>query len=274
MNPRGLSAASPRAWLALAAALLLLLLLWVSGGSGSELRVLVRLSDGQITQEVLEADSERDIITLEFRQADGALITFLADFRRHVKVLRALVLGEPERGQTQYQSLCFITRLEHGEIIPSEAMVRLRQKNPHVVRTAEEKHEVERTTLNVAVNLTLSWHLSSHIRNVCRDARDFIYTREQDMKHWLEKGVGGSIFEVLSQKMEGPGLQSCSSTADPWQPCLCSYSLRLEWYPCMLKFCRGHGPSPYKCGIRSCSKGYRYDFYTPHKQLCMWDEDS
>ncbi|XP_072549948.1 out at first protein homolog [Salminus brasiliensis] len=267
MYPRVLPAASLRASLVVAA-----LLCWMS--AGSELRVLVRLNDGQITQEVLEADSERDIITLEFKQADGALITFLADFKRHVKILRALVLGEPERGQTQYQALCFITRLEHGEIIPSEAMVRLRQKNPHVVRTAEEKNGIERMNLNVAVNLTLSWHLSSHIRNVCQDARDIIYTREQDMKHWLEKGVEGSIFEVLSQRLEAPGLQGCSSTADQWQPCLCSYTLRLEWYPCMLKFCRGHGPSPYKCGIKSCSKGYRFDFYMPHKQLCMWDEDS
>ncbi|KAI4900715.1 hypothetical protein NFI96_029141 [Prochilodus magdalenae] len=249
------------------------LLLWMSAAAASELKVLVRLNGGQITQEVLEADSERDIITLEFKQADGALITFLADFKRHVKILRALVLGEPERGQTQYQALCFVTTLEHGEIIPSEAMVRLRQKNPHVVRTAEEKRGGEQMSMNVAVNLTLSSQLSSHIRNVCRDARDFVYTREQDVKHWLEKDVDSSIFEVLPQKLEGPGLQSCSSTSGPWQPCVCSYTLRLEWYPCMLKYCRGHGPSPYKCGIRSCSKGYRFDFYTPHKQLCMWDED-
>ncbi|XP_060768300.1 out at first protein homolog [Neoarius graeffei] len=240
----------------------------------SELRVLVRLNDGQITAETLESDSKRDIISVEFRHTDGTLITFLADFKQHVKILRVLVLGEPERGQTQYQGLCFISRLEHGEIIPSEAMVRLRQKNPHMVRTAEEKRGLERMTMNMVVNLTLSWHLSSHIRSMCHDAQDFIFTREQDVKYWLEKGVEGSVFKVVPQNVESAGLPSCGATTDPWQPCLCSYTLRLEWYPCMLKYCRGHGPSPYKCGIRSCSKAYHFNFYTSSKQLCMWDEES
>lgn len=62
------------------------------------------------------------------------------------------------------------------------------QKNPHVVRTAEEKRGLERMSMNMAVNLTQSWHLSAHIRSMCRDAQDFIYTREQDVKYWLEKG--------------------------------------------------------------------------------------
>ncbi|XP_017316083.1 out at first protein homolog [Ictalurus punctatus] len=253
---------------------LVVLALLLSVSVCSELKVLVRLPDGQVTAETLESDSERDIISVEFRHTDGTLITFLADFKRHVKILRALVLGEPERGQTQYQGLCFISRLEHGEIIPSEAMVRLRQKNPHVVRTAEEKRALERMSMNMAVNLTLSWPLSSHIRSMCRDAQDFIYTREQDVKYWLEKGVDASIFKVFPQNVESAGLPSCSATTDLWQPCSCSYTLRLEWYPCMLKYCRGHGPSPYKCGIRSCSKAYRFDFYTSRKQLCMWDEES
>lgn len=44
-----------------------------------------------------------------------------------VKVFRSLILGELERGQSQYQALCFITRLDHNEIIPSESMAKLRQ---------------------------------------------------------------------------------------------------------------------------------------------------
>lgn len=87
-------------------------------------------------------------------------------------------------------------------------------------------------------------------------------------------GVEGSIFEVFPQSLNVTGLESCSSTTDPWQPCACSYRLNLEWFPCQLKYCRGQGPNPYKCGIKSCSKSYRFDFYTPHKQLCLWDEDT
>lgn len=44
-----------------------------------------------------------------------------------VKIFRALILGELEKGQNQFQALCFVTRLQHNEIIPSEAMAKLRQ---------------------------------------------------------------------------------------------------------------------------------------------------
>ncbi|XP_062377828.1 out at first protein homolog [Sardina pilchardus] len=247
-------------------------------GFCSELKVRVRLPDGQITNEVLEADSERDSITLEYKQGDGTLITFVADFKQDVKIFRALILGELERGQSQYQALCFITRLNRNEIIPSESMARLRQKNPHAIRTAEERRGVEQMTMNVAVNLTRSWQLSAHIHNMCSVAREAVYTREADVKHWLERGVEGSMFELLPQAAETPGLQSCSLAQDVWQACSCSFSLRLEWYPCLLKYCRnrdttGRG-NPYKCGIKSCSKGYHFTYYVPHKQLCLWDGEA
>ena len=58
------------------------LALVVAAGLGSELRVRVRLSDGLVTEEVLEADNERDSISLEFKQGDGTLITFVADFKQ------------------------------------------------------------------------------------------------------------------------------------------------------------------------------------------------
>lgn len=51
-------------------------------GLGSELRVRVRLTDGLVTEEVLEADSEKDSISVEFKQGDGTLITFMVDFKQ------------------------------------------------------------------------------------------------------------------------------------------------------------------------------------------------
>uniref|UniRef100_A0A8C1L7A3 OAF homolog b (Drosophila) n=1 Tax=Cyprinus carpio TaxID=7962 RepID=A0A8C1L7A3_CYPCA len=86
---------------------------------------------------------------------------------------------------------------------------------------------------------------------------------------FLLTGVEGSIFDVFPQSLNVTDLQSCSSTADPWQPCACSYRLNLEWFPCQLKYCRGQRLNPYKCGIKCCSKGYRFNFYMPHKQLCI-----
>ncbi|XP_040035985.1 out at first protein homolog [Gasterosteus aculeatus] len=256
----------------------LLLLLVAALARGSELRVRVRLADGLVTEEVLEADSDRDLISVEFKQGDGTLITFVADFKQDVKIFRALILGELERGQSQYQALCFISRLGRNEIIPSESMARLRQKNPQAIRLAEERRGLEQLEMSAAVNISRASQLSAHIHNMCSEAGEAIYTRESDVRHWLDKGVDGSMFEVLPQAAEAPGFQACHSTKDLWQACLCTYSLRLEWYPCLLKYCRSRDTtgksSTYKCGIKSCSKGYHFTYYVPQKQLCLWDEET
>ncbi|XP_019743286.1 out at first protein homolog [Hippocampus comes] len=247
-------------------------------GLGSELRVRVRLTDGLVTEEVLEADSEKDSISVEFKQGDGTLITFMVDFKQELKIFRSLILGELERGENQYQALCFISRLGRNEIIPSESMARLRQKNPHAIRLAEERRGLEQLTMSASVNGSRAWQLSGHIHNMCKEAREAIYTTEADVKHWLDKGVDGSMFEALPHTSEVPQFQTCHATKDLWQPCLCSYGLRLEWYPCLLKYCRsrdtmGKG-STYKCGIKSCSKGYHFTYYVSQKQLCLWDEET
>uniref|UniRef100_A0A8B9T0U1 Out at first protein homolog n=1 Tax=Anas platyrhynchos TaxID=8839 RepID=A0A8B9T0U1_ANAPL len=119
----------------------------------AELRVRVRLPGGQVAEESLQADSGSDCISLELRKADGALITLTADFRQEVKIFRALILGELERGQSQFQALCFVTRLHRNEIIPSESMAKLRQKNPRTVRQAEEVRGLEHLSMDVACQL-------------------------------------------------------------------------------------------------------------------------
>ncbi|XP_001380335.3 out at first protein homolog [Monodelphis domestica] len=267
--------------------LLLLLLLLIPGLQGpaagssglSELKVRVRLPDGQVTEESLQADSDADCISLELHKPDGTLISFTADFKRDVKIFRALILGELEKGQSQFQALCFITRLHHNEIIPSEAMAKLRQKNPRAVRQAEEVRGLEQLRMDMAVNFTKGSWLSPHIHNVCAEAREAIYTREEDAKFWMERGVDGSIFEALpSPPADLSSLRRCRHVGDRWKPCLCHYGLNLAWYPCLLKYCHNREPSgrlsSYKCGIRSCQKSYNFDYYVPQKQLCLWDEDT
>lgn len=77
---------------------LLVPLLGASPGPGApaELRVRVRLPDGQVAEESLQADSEADSISLELRKPDGTLISFTADFRR-VRLPRARWHLRPER---------------------------------------------------------------------------------------------------------------------------------------------------------------------------------
>ncbi|XP_068098972.1 out at first protein homolog [Hyperolius riggenbachi] len=246
--------------------------------SVSELKVRVRLEDGEITEESLQADSDRDCITLEFRKADGTFITYLADFKQDVKIFRILILGELERGQSQFQGLCFITQLQSNEIIPSESMAKLRQKNPNTIRQAEEMRGTENLQMEVAVNFTKGIQLSSHLHNICSEAREAIYTQQEDVQAWLKKGVDGSMFEILPQTNSVPALHPCKYCSHDWKPCICSYHLSLEWVPCSLKYCKSRDSSgkttSYKCGIRSCQKGYSFHFYVPQKQLCLWDEET
>ncbi|XP_060539187.1 out at first protein homolog [Pantherophis guttatus] len=311
------------------------LLLGLSGAAGAptELRVRVRLPDGQVTEESLQADSGADSVSLELRKSDGTLVTLAADFKQEVKIFRALILGEFERGQSQFQALCFVTRLHRNEIIPSESMAKLRQvrrlhpkphfplalitlpswvmkhlqenkdhqppslrlisgmemlmslhfffslpENPQTVRQAEEVRALEHLSMDVAVNFSKGAQLSSHIYNICSEAKETIYSREEDVKFWMEKGVDGSMFEVLPQSADLPGLQHCRVCPDHWKPCICSYALNIEWYPCMLKYCKSRDAAgkttSYKCGIRSCQKAYSFDYYVPQKQLCLWDEET
>lgn len=48
-------------------------------------------------------------------------------FPQEVQILRALVLGEEERGQSQYQVMCFITHVFRDDFISSDAISKLRQ---------------------------------------------------------------------------------------------------------------------------------------------------
>ncbi|KAK2099620.1 hypothetical protein P7K49_020968 [Saguinus oedipus] len=80
MRPSGVPPARP-------ALLLLLLLLQLLApllgtGAPAELRVRVRLPDGQVTEESLQADSDADSISLELRKPDGTLVSFTADFKK------------------------------------------------------------------------------------------------------------------------------------------------------------------------------------------------
>ncbi|XP_011730504.2 out at first protein homolog [Macaca nemestrina] len=261
---------------ALPALLLLLPLLAPLLGTGApaELRVRVRLPDGQVTEESLQADSDADSISLELRKPDGTLVSFTADFKKDVKIFRALILGELEKGQSQFQALCFVTQLQHNEIIPSEAMAKLRQKNPRAVRQAEEVRGLEHLHMNVAVNFSQGALLSPHLHNVCAEAVDAIFARQEDVRFWLEQGVDSSVFEALPKASEQAELPRCGQVGDRAKPCVCRYGLSLAWYPCMLKYCHSRDrPTPYKCGIRSCQKSYSFDFYVPQRQLCLWDED-
>ena len=51
----------------------------------------------------------------------------MLSFFQEIQIFKSLVLGEEERGQSQFQVMCFVTRFIKNEFISSDAMSKLRQ---------------------------------------------------------------------------------------------------------------------------------------------------
>ncbi|EAT33399.1 AAEL014326-PA, partial [Aedes aegypti] len=103
-----------------------------------------------------------------------------------VQVLKALVLGEEERGQSQYQVMCFVTKFQKGDFITADAMAKLRQKNPSTIRTPEEDKGKENYTMTGWVVLDRASPISRHIAPLCSEAPEATYARDVDLKAWAE----------------------------------------------------------------------------------------
>ncbi|CRK86512.1 CLUMA_CG000204, isoform C [Clunio marinus] len=260
------------------------------GCTAEVLQINVQNQGGEVVQETITSNIHDDIITLEFQRTDGTLITQLIDFRSEAQVLKALVLGEEERGQSQYQVMCFVTKFQKGDFITSDAMAKLRQKNPTTIRTPEEDRGKENYTMTGwLVNLDRSSPISRHL-SICSEAKDSTYVRDVDLKSWSE--IPGSSMSILESSVTSfPHVQSnhqqtsvsrCNEVSGIWAPCICSLELCIGWFPCGLKYCKGKIDnnsinnnqinSSYRCGIKTCRKCSNFSYYVRQKQQCLWDE--
>lgn len=261
--------------------------------SDTQLVINVRNQGGDVLQENISANITDDTVSLEFQRSDGTLVTQLIDFRNEVQILKALILGEEERGQSQYQVNCFIFHFLKDAFISSDAMSKLRQKNPGTVRTPEEDRGRENFTLDYTVILGQSSIISPHIADMCSEAVDSTYTRYEDVQIWSSsQGLPESAFLTALRKFptslsalsnnellqaDTSNLKSCSDIKNVWSQCQCHLELCIGWYPCGLKYCKGKGESKnsamsYRCGIKTCRKCHLFSYYVSQKQLCLWDE--
>lgn len=103
---------------------------------------------------------------------------------QEVQILKALILGEEERGQSQYQVNCYVFHFPKDAFISSDAMSKLRQKNPGTVRIPEEDRGRENYTMDYTVILGRSGVISPLIADTCSEAVDSTYTRSQDVQTW------------------------------------------------------------------------------------------
>ncbi|XP_045207562.2 out at first protein-like [Mercenaria mercenaria] len=259
--------------------ILSVIILSIFGVTFSQLVVNVRNKGGDVEREKIESNTTADTVKLEYLSKDGTLVTYFTDFKAHIQIFRVIVPWEEERGivQSTPQVLCFITRFGKNEFISSDAMSKLRQKNPTAVRTPEEDKGLEKHTLNLVVNIDQSAILSQHLYNICHDARDSMYIEDTDVK-LLSQVLNHDVDKVMSA-MKSPELEKqsrCKDTSDIKKPCFCQYHLCVGWYPCGLKYCRGKDSAGkvvnYRCGIKTCRRCLLFEHFARQKMYCLWDD--
>ena len=125
-----------------------------------------------IYRQVISGNSSTDTVVIEFSEPDGTLVTQLTDFRMQSQIMRIIIPGEEELGQPLFQVLCFVSFF-NGDLIPPEAVMKLRQKRPGALRTAEDDQGdvIQESPLSITPNLPKLTFISSHLSSLCKDAR-------------------------------------------------------------------------------------------------------
>lgn len=189
--------------------------------------------------------------------------------------------------------MCFVTHVEKNEFISTDAMSKLRQKNPSTIRTPEEDRGTLQYEMNYFINLPTSSILSRYISPLCSEAADATYTRHEDLEMWANK-PGASELTLKSALKPFPiknhqtntvdsSYTSCKNTVSIMKlPCQCNFEITIGWYPCGLKYCKGKlnpdnknsalNSNSYRCGIKTCKRSYVFSYYVSQKHFCLWDE--
>lgn len=82
--------------------------------------------------------------------------------------------------------LCFVNHFYKMDFISSDAMSKLRQKNPNTVRVAEEDKGHANYTMDLFLDVSQSNIISKHI-SICNEAPGSTYTRNEDLKQWTQR---------------------------------------------------------------------------------------
>lgn len=244
-----------------------------------QLIVNVKNKGGDVDRQSIEANTTADTVKLEYLAKDGTLVTQFIDYKANVQIFRVYIPWEEERGvvQSQPQVLCFVTRFGKNEFISSDAMSKLRQKNPSAIRTPEEDKGIERHNLNLVVNLEQSSIISPHLFNICQEAKEATYAQDTDIK--LIAQLSNQDVNKVMSAMKTTELEKqtrCKDTSDLNKPCFCQYQVCVGWYPCGLKYCKGKDAVGkvvnYRCGIKTCRRCLLFEHYARQKMYCLWDD--
>lgn len=244
--------------------------------------VNIKAKDGEIVQQTFFADPEKDYVTIDFKNNQGRFVTVYIDFRLKRKIFQVIVLGEMDRAESSYEAMCFVTQLKEEEFISSDAMSKLRQKNPSTIRVPEEEIGSESYNMDHAVILDSTNATDESIKYLCKDAGKVLFNGDSPKLLLSENSTRDDLekVELASQDQSSftKLLKRCKDISELSAECICRVEVCISWYPCHLKFCQGQDdngqPTEYRCGIKTCGKCHDFDFYVAERQHCFWDIDS
>ncbi|KAA0192475.1 hypothetical protein HAZT_HAZT000969 [Hyalella azteca] len=236
------------------------------------------LYTGEIFKEKISSNSSDDWISLEYTQAYSTHVTHILDFKQELQVVHVVRLGEEELGQKPFQQMCFISKFSRDDFISSDAMSKLRQKNPWTVRTPEENLETDELDVDLSIDVdTVGAVLSPHVSSLCSSSPTTTFASSRDLKSWLNSrhdvDSDWASLSDGSHQLPSRGVLSCNQLTAAAQPCICQQQVCLWWYPCGLKFCKDRDDSgkaiTYRCGIRTCRRCRIYSFYAATQAQCI-----
>ena len=126
-------------------------------------------ADANVYRQSVTGNMTSETVNVEFLTPSGHAVIQVADFRSGVTITSITIPGEQELGEARYQVLCFVSP-GTGDMIPPEAVTKLRQKHPGAVRVAEESRGRVVMDNSATLIVNKAQYLSPHIPQLCREA--------------------------------------------------------------------------------------------------------
>lgn len=264
---------------------LFLFMILLANNETAECQLIINVSSGEqgavSYRQTVSGNLTSETVSVQWVTPAGNGVYQLTDFKAGVTITSITVPGELDMGLPGYQAFCFVTP-GTGDIIPAEAIFKLRQKHREAVRVAEESKGRVVVDNSLSLVVSRSHSISPHIASVCQEAKQNTFAPEQLMKDYLDGVVGSKkdskrdVSSYLSFNEKYSGLRRCSQLGyeDSEESCLCVLNSCIDWYPCSLKYCRNNNGEAreHRCGIKTCSKCSELRFSSRSKLQCLWDE--
>ena len=239
-------------------------------------------ADANVYRQSVTGNMTSETVNVEFLTPSGQAVLQVADFRSGVTITSITIPGEQELGEARYQVLCFVSP-GTGDMIPPEAVTKLRQKHPGAVRVAEESRGRVVMDNSATLIVNKAQYLSSHIPHICKEAKETTFVPEHLITQYKDGTIGSKKINVrkeasyfsISTSSQYSQLKRCAQMSyNDLEPCLCVVDACVHWYPCSLKYCRNNSgdTGEHRCGIRTCSKCTEMRFTARSKHVCSWDE--